>query len=106
MSRLYESIKQGLTEAIEYERGNLLNTKVDKITVSPVYVYSANEIKNIRLQQGMTQKVFAAALGVSVKTVEAWESGTNTPSGIANRMLDLIKHDNGLFERCAIVARS
>jgi len=28
---LYESIKQGLNEAIEYERGNLPNVKVDKI---------------------------------------------------------------------------
>ena len=64
-----------------------------------------DEIKQIRQRLNMTQKLFAAALGVSVKTVEAWESGTNTPTGIANRMLELLSRDNGLFERCAIVAR-
>ena len=106
MESLFESIKQGLSEAIEYERGKLPNVKVDKITVTPIYVYSAAEIRNIRVRQGLTQKLFAEALGVSVKTIESWESGTNTPSGIANRMLDLIMRDEGLFERCAIVTRS
>ena len=105
MSSLYESIKQGLSEAIEYERGNLQDVRVDRLTVSPVHVHNSDEIKKIRQQQGMTQKLFAAALGVSVKTVEAWESGINTPMGIANRMLELLSHDNSLLERCSIVAR-
>ena len=70
-----------------------------------MYVHSSDEIKQIRLKLNMTQKVFAAALGVSVKTVEAWESGTNTPLGIANRMLELLSQDNDLFERCSIVVR-
>ena len=53
----------------------------------------------------MTQRLFAEALGVSIKTVEAWESGTNTPSGCARRMLELLERDNTLLERCSIVAR-
>jgi len=105
MSSLFESIKQGLTEAIEYERGNLPDVKVDRLTVSPVRTHSGAEIKRIRAQQKMTQKLFAAALGVSVKTVEAWESGINKPSGIANRMLELLSQDGTLLERCSIVAR-
>jgi len=40
-----------------------------------------------------------------VKTVEAWEAGTNKPSGVANRMLELLNRDNTLFERYSIVAR-
>ena len=36
MNNLFESIKQGLNEAIEYEKGNLPNAKVDKISVSIV----------------------------------------------------------------------
>ena len=106
MSSLFESIKQGLNEAIEYERGNLLNVKTDHITVAPLPAYSASDIKAIRVQHGMTQKLFAEALGVYVKTVEAWESGTNQPLGIANRMLELLKKDNSLFERYSIITKS
>ena len=106
MSNVYESLKQGLVEAIEYERGNLHGVKVDKITITPVNNYTANDIKAIRLQQNMPQRLFAKALGVSVKTVEAWEMGINRPSGIASRMLELLTHDNSLFERFSIVTRS
>jgi putative transcriptional regulator len=105
MSSLFESIKQGLNEAIEYERGNLSNVKVDRITISPLHSYNGDEIKGIRTRQRMTQKLFAEAIGVSVKTVEAWESGTNTPSGAASRMLELLNQDSSLFERYSIVAR-
>jgi len=106
MSSSFESIKQGLNEAIEYERGNLHGVKVDRITVAPVHTYTASEIKSIRTQQSMTQKLFAEALGVSVKTVESWETGTNRPSGIANRMFEFLTLDNSLFERFSIVARN
>jgi putative transcriptional regulator len=105
MSKYFESIKQGLVDAIEYESGNRPNTKVDKLTISPVYIHDKYEIKQIRNKLKMTQKLFAAALGVSVKTVEAWEAGTNPPTNIANRMLELLSKDNELFERCDIVAR-
>ena len=106
MNNVYESIKQGLVEAIEYERGNLRGVKVYKITITPVNNYTANDIKAIRLQQNMSQRLFAEALGVSVKTVEAWERGINRPSGIASRMLEFLTHDNSLFERFSIVTRS
>ena len=106
MSSVFESIKQGLSEAIEYERGNLHGIKVNYITVAPLHVYTADEIKGIRKQQSMTQRLFAEALGVSVKTVEAWEAGTNRPSGLANRMLELLTKDDNFFERYSIVARS
>ena len=106
MSKMFESIKQGLNEAIDYERGELHGVRVDRITVAPLNTYAAVEIKAIRTQQGMTQRLFAEALGVSVKTVEAWEAGTNRPSGIANRMLELLKQDDRLFERYSVVARS
>ena len=106
MSNVFESIKKGLNEAIEYERGNLQGVKVSNVTVAPLNTYSASDIKEIRLNQNMTQRLFAKAMGVSVKTVEAWESGTNRPSGVANRMLEILIKDNNLFERYSIVSRS
>ena len=105
MNSLYESIKRGLGEAIEYERGNLPDVKVHKVTIAPLNTYNSDDIKEIRINQNMTQRLFAEALGVSVKTIEAWEAGTNSPSGVASRMLELLKQDNSLFERYSIVAR-
>ena len=105
MSSLFESIKQGLSEAIEYEKGNLPNVKIDTIMVSPLHVYTSAKIKEIRILHNMTQRIFAEALGVSVKTVESWEAGRNTPSGCASRMLELLDRDDMLLEKYSIVAR-
>ena len=43
---------------------------------------------------GMTQSVFAAYMGVSKKTVEAWEGGRTHPSGPAFRLLEVLASDN------------
>jgi len=105
MSELFKSIQQGLNEAIEYERGDL-PVRVDKITIAPLCNYTASEIKEIRVKHNMTQRLFAEALGVSTKTVESWEAGINKPSGIASRMLDMLKQDSNLLERYSIIARN
>jgi len=105
MSSLFESIKQGLTEAVEFERGTLKGVKVDKISITPLHTYTPPEIKAIRAQHSMSQKVFAEALGVSAKTIEAWESGRNAPSGIANRMFAFLEKDDNLFVRYSVVIR-
>jgi len=106
MENFYDVLKQGLEEAIEYEKGNRPSLKVDKITVSPLPIYSSEEIKAIREKNKVTQKLFAKALGVSVKTVEAWEKGTNSPSGIARRMLELANYQNNFFENNSIITRN
>jgi len=106
MSSLFESIKQGLNEAIEYERGKMPNVRVDRITITPLRSYSASEIKAIRTQHSMTQRLFAEALGVSVKTVESWEAGINRPSGSSCRILEMLEKDIDLLERYSIVDRN
>ena len=57
MSEFFESIKQGMLEAIEYEKGNLTDVKVRRITVAPLNIYTNVEIKAIRTQHNMTQKL-------------------------------------------------
>ena len=42
----------------------------------------------------MTQAVFADYMGVSPKTIEAWELGRTHPTGPANRLLDILASDN------------
>ena len=68
----------------------------------PMSRYSADEIKHIRRSCGLTQRAFADLFGISVKTLEAWEQGINTPGSAAARMLDLLRYDYGF---AATIAR-
>jgi putative transcriptional regulator len=52
--------------------------------------YSAADVKATRLLLGVSQALFAKLLGVSAKTVQAWESG-KTPSDMAARFMDEIR---------------
>lgn len=64
---------------------------------------SAEDIKAIRKKLGFTQAVFAAVIGVSTKTVEAWETGTNQPIDPARRMISLIQFDPEILQSYHIV---
>ena len=90
MSEIFNSIKKGLQEAIDYESGKPVSVKRQKVTVVPLPRFKATEIKSIRTSLMLSQHMFSNVLGVSSKTVEAWESGRNVPQGPALRMLDLM----------------
>ena len=92
MSSLFDDLKEGLNEAIEYEKGTGKARKTTYI-ISPVKKYSNSEIKKIRNKTGMTQASFANYLGVSQKTVEAWELGRTHPTGPAYRLIDILNSD-------------
>ena len=97
-SRYFDSIITGLNESLEYSKGNLPHVKRRKVTITPLPTYDAPSIKKIRESLNLTQRIFAQALGVSVKTVEAWESGRNHPQGPASRVLQLLEMDKNLLE--------
>lgn len=101
---VFDKIKAGLEEAIAYEQGTL-EAETRKMTVRPVGHYEPEEIKDIRVNAGMTQAVFAEFMGVSVKTVEAWESGRNHPIGSACRLLYLTKADPAFPQKTGILVR-
>ena len=89
MSSLFDDLREGLQEAIDYERGTG-KAKRTVFMISPVNKYSNEQIKSIRNKSGMTQAVFANYMGVSKKTVEAWELGRTHPTGPACRLLDIL----------------
>lgn len=90
MSEFYDELMQGLKEAIEIERGERKGRKT-VYHITPVKKYDRNQIRQIRNASGMTQIVFAEYLGVSPKTVEAWEKGTNHPTGSACRLISILE---------------
>lgn len=71
---------------------------------APLREYEAREIKNIRSRLGMTQTVFARFMGVSKKTVEAWEAGYNKPNGPSLRLLSMVEIDPKLPEKYCVVS--
>ena len=106
MSNVYESLMTGLNEALEDAKNEKPILKRHKVTVEPVKVYGAEEIKRIRNSTGMSQKTFASYMGVSDKTVEAWESGTNHPSGAASRLLSMMEMDEDLVIKFPFVTNA
>ncbi len=100
---VYESIIQGLTEAVEDSVSEKPILKRHKVEVEPFKVYNAEEVKQIRNATGMSQRIFAGYLGVSDKTVEAWEAGTNRPSGAACRILRMMEMDKDLVRKYPFV---
>ena len=100
---VFKSIVKGLNEAVEYESGKG-KARVARCTVNPAPEFSSQEIKDIRLNFGMTQVTFAEVMGVSVKTVEAWEAGTNKPIGSARRFLSVIKAEPELLAKVNIIS--
>jgi len=98
MRSVYESIMQGLTEAVDYQQGKT-NARKIRLTIKPVVSFNTEDIKQIRQKTGLSQVVFAGSLGVSPKTVEAWENGRNKPEGASRRLLEIVRDDPGFLER-------
>lgn len=99
---VYKDIFNGLQEAIEYEKGNR-KLRTVKVLLKPVKKFEADEVKSIRTMLGMSQALFAGLIGVSSKTVEAWEAGRNTPDGPASRILSLLQMDPKFPERYGLM---
>ena len=95
---VYESIVKGLTEAVDYQQGKIKARKTS-LTIKPVTDYSNDDIKQIRQKTGLSQVMFAGSLGVSPKTVEAWENGRNKPEGASRRLLEIVREDPGFLRR-------
>ena len=101
---VFDDIKLGLEQAIEYEKGNL-KAKKTTLTILPLETFSSQEIKEIRNSTGLTQVLFAKYMGVSVKTVEAWEAGRNHPDGAACRLLTITRRNPNFPRTSGIIAQ-
>lgn len=85
MSTSFESIKQGLQEAIIYAKGDERGVRVHRPR--------AVDVKAVRAKAGMAQEQFAARFGFSTATLRHWERGDRTPRGPALVLLNVIEHN-------------
>ena len=90
MSSLFEDLQEGLTQAIDYAKGDG-TANVVTYKIEPVTALDKDPIREVRKNVQMTQSVFADYLGVSVKSVEAWECGRTHPTGPAYRLMSFLK---------------
>ena len=90
----FSEIMDGLTEALAHAKGQAsANTFTRKRSLPNI------DVKSLRGALNMTQRGFADALGVSCRTVEAWESGKANPTPTAKKLMALIDSDHSLVAR-------
>lgn len=96
MGKMFDLLKQGLEEAIAYERGQSKKVRVKKIRIDIGEIpnqpkdYQADDIKHLRTKLNCSQSLLAAYLNVSLNTVQAWEQGARRPNHEALRLLEVI----------------
>ncbi len=88
----FDLLTESLEQAVEYKRGNKRAARgiVRSIDIPE---YNARDIVTVRHKLDLTQKGLANVIGVSPRTVEAWEAGVNKPNGSAQRILYLLDNN-------------
>lgn len=82
MSEAFQSISQGLLEAIGFAQGQTAG--------AIVHEFAPLDIKAVRVKVGMTQAEFAATFGISLGTLRHWERGDRKPQGPALVLLNVV----------------
>ena len=90
----FSGIMDGLQEALAYEKGKAAaDTFARKRSLPNV------NVAEVRSALSMTQRAIAELLGVSCRTVEAWEAGKSTPTPTAKKLMFLIQEDHSLIQK-------
>ncbi|MDX2064669.1 MAG: DNA-binding transcriptional regulator [Fimbriimonadaceae bacterium] len=81
--------------ASEMAQRNLISAETmrefDQSCLTTVVPLDAAEIRGIRRQAHVSQRVFAMHLNITVSLVSQWERGVKKPSGPALKLLTLVK---------------
>ena len=92
MSEAFNSIEQGLKEALAHARGERL---------APVHEIELPDpdVQAIRARTGLSQTEFARSIGVKKGTLLNWEQRRRSPDGPARVLLALIARDPQIVQR-------
>ena len=97
----FEELKASLEEAVSHKQGEPSRCRT-VVRERAIPAYTAAEVLRARQTLNLSQRGLATVLGVSSRTVEAWEAGKNVPSGAARHLLYLLDSDHSLVERLSI----
>lgn len=90
----FSGVMEGLQEALAHSQGRAAAETVERKRALPTV-----NVAELRTALSMTQKTFADLLGVSRRTVEAWESGRSTPTPTAKKLMFLIEKDHSIVQK-------
>jgi putative transcriptional regulator len=93
MRNIYQEIIDEGGEILEKGTGHLRRHTREYMPVFPLKAYGPCEIKALREKNSYTQSYFGELLGVSLKTIQAWEAGTNKPTGTALRLFQILEQN-------------
>lgn len=88
MTTAFNSIKQGLTEAVAHAK-----TKDSQASGVKLYQPHPVDVCSLRQRLNLTQEQFAARFGFSVATLRHWERGDRSPSGASLVLLNVINRN-------------
>ena len=98
--KYFDELMTSLEDAAAFAQGDTSRARVVEVdTDDPVPEYKAADVARTRQALNLSQRALARALGVSSRTVEAWEAGRNVPSGAARHLLFLLDGDHSLVQR-------
>ncbi len=91
MTKLFEGLKESITDAGKFLRGEEIpEITFHTVSIKPLEEKTGKDLKKIRERFGLSQGALAEIVGVSRKTVEAWEHGGVSSKPVA-RLLQLIE---------------
>lgn len=85
MNTAFESVMEGLHEALAHAQGKDTGAVVHTIEVASV------DVAKIRASTGLSQSAFARSIGVAKGTLLNWEHGRRHPTGPAQVLLAMIE---------------
>ena len=94
---LFNELQGSLQEAVAFKKGDKRKGRM-VVREIPTPDYTGSDVHRIRQQLQLSQNGLAVALGVSKRTVEAWEAGKNAPSNSSNKLLYLIEKDPAIIK--------
>jgi DNA-binding transcriptional regulator YiaG len=100
-STFADLLLQGAREAAAYATGDpevrhrsrttRRRVTARQVELRPPFPPSADEIRTLRDDLGLSQTVFAHLLNVSPSTVRSWEQGQRAPDGASIRLLEIAR---------------
>lgn len=104
-TKMGQALIEGLNDIVEYEKGKKKLRSSFMDIPPPAPVWSQKKISKLRKEVfKVSQTVFAAMLSVKPATIRAWEQGLKSPSGAANRLIQIISISPDIFKKIALIS--
>lgn len=82
---LFDQLHHSMKEAVAIAKGDMEPSRIFRIETP--------DVKAVREKTGLSQGMFAAMIGVKLKTLQNWEQHRRKPTGAAAALLTIFDRD-------------